>query len=78
MVTHKPVSVPKNETNKILVDSNIQMDNLFKDRRPDQMLNNKKNIIYILQDFPLRADHMVKILKKNKQVNECLELTREP
>ena len=54
---HKPEFVQENVTNKILWDFQIQADHSISDRKPDQVLTNKKNLI----DFTAPANYGVKI-----------------
>ena len=65
-----------NETHKLLWDFEIEMDHLISARRPNLDIDNKKMRTYWIVDFPVPADHRVK-LKENKKSDNYLDLARE-
>ena len=73
---HKPESLQENETHKILLDSDIQTDLLIPVRRPHLVLINKKKRTCHLKDFPVPANHRMKI-KESEKTNKYLDLCRK-
>ena len=72
---HKPVLVRETETQKILLDFEIQTDNLITARRPDKKKKKKKRT-YRIEDFAFRADHSIK-LKESEKRDKYFDLARE-
>ena len=76
---HNPESVLANETYKLLLDFEIQMDHLISARRPDLVIaynnNNKKKRTCLLEEFVISADHLVK-LKENEKKDQYIDLGR--
>ena len=73
---HKPESVLKNETHKLLLDFEIQTDHQILARRPDLMIQQIKKRTCQIVDFSVPADHRVK-LKEFEKKYKYLDLARE-
>ena len=63
---HNPASALENDTHKRLWEYNIQTDHLISARRPNLIIINKKKKkkkmrIYEIVDFPVPADHRIKL-----------------
>ena len=74
---HNPASLLENDTHKLLLDFDIHTDHLISARRPDIIIiNNKKRRICKIIDFPVPADHRIK-LKECEKKDKFLDLARE-
>ena len=73
---HNPAPVIENATHKLLWDFNIQTDHLIPARRPGLIIINKKKRTYKIVDFPVPADHRMK-LKECEKKDKYLYLARE-
>ena len=71
-------AVIENDTHKLLWDFDIQTDHLISDRRPDQIIINKrkKKRICKIVDFAVPADYRIK-LKECEKRDKYLDLARE-
>ena len=80
MVYAQPSFVLENETHKLLWDFDIQTDYLTSTRRPDLIIINKKKKkkkkICKIVDFPVPADHRIK-LKECEKKDKYLDLAKE-
>ena len=54
---HNPESIPENETHEILCNFETQTDEQILTRRLEEVLINKKKIIFQLIDFAFAAEH---------------------
>ena len=70
---HKPEFVQKDEAHKILSDFEMQTDHVIPARRPDLVMDNKKENQLKSGLFPI--NHRVKI-KENEKIDKCLDLAR--
>ena len=66
---HKPESVEKNETHKILRDFVIQTHHIIPARRPDQVIIKRIKRTRRIADFTVPPDHTVKIKENEKKRN---------
>ena len=73
---HNPTSVLENDTNKLLLDFEIQTYHQISTRQSDLIINNKKERTYRIVDFAVPTDHRVKLREKEKRV-KYLDLARE-
>ena len=73
---HKPAPVLENATHKLLWDFNIQTDHLIPARIPDLIIINKEKRTCKIVDFPVPADHRIK-LKECEKKDKYLGLARE-
>ena len=73
---HKPKSVLKNETHKLLWDFEIQTDHLISARRTDILIVNKKKRTCRIVEFAVSSDYRVK-LKESKKRDKYLDLAKE-
>ena len=73
---HNPAPVLENDSDKPLLDFNIQTDHLIPARRPDLIIINKKTRISKIVDFAVPADHRIN-LKESEKKDKYLDLTRE-
>ena len=79
---HNPSSILENDSHKNLWDSDIQTDHLISARRPDIIINNKKEKRKIekrtckIVDFAVLADHRIK-LKESEKKDMNLDFARE-
>ena len=70
---HNLTPVPENDAHKLLWDFDIQTDPLISARRPDLIIINKKKKekkkkrTYKIVDFPIPADHWVKLKESEKK-----------
>ena len=58
---HEPESVLENETQKLLLDFEIQTDYQIPNKRIDLLLIKRKKIIYHLADFTVQEDHSFEV-----------------
>ena len=72
----KPESILENETHKIVWDFEIQTDHQIRDRKPDQVLINKKKPTCRLVGFTVPEDHKVKI-KGSEKTEKYFDLAGE-
>ena len=63
---YNPAAVLENETHKLFWDFKIQTDHLISVRRPDLIVNNKKERTCRIMDFAVPFDHRIKLKKKWK------------
>ena len=77
---HNSAAVLENDTHKLLLDLDTQTDHLISVRRPDLIITNKKKKkkkrICKIVDFPVPADHRIK-LKECEKKDKYLDLARE-
>ena len=66
---HNPAAVLENDTNKLLLDFDIQTDHLISARRPDLIVINKKKRTCQIVDSAVPADHWIKLKESEKKVN---------
>ena len=73
---HKPSPVRENDTHKLLLDFDIQVDHLISARKPYLIIINKKKGTCKNVDFAVSADHRIK-LKECEKKDKYLDLSRE-
>ena len=76
---HNQAPELENDIHKLLWDFDIQTDHLISARRPDIIIINnkkKKKKICKIVDFPVPADHRIK-LKEHEKKDKFLDLARE-
>ena len=73
---HNPAPVLENNTHKLLWDFDIHTNHLISARRPDLIIINKKKRTCKIVDFPVPADHRIK-LKECEKKDKYLDLVRE-
>ena len=71
---HKKESLQGNETHRILLDFEIQMDCLIPTRRQELVLITKKKRTCYLADFAISADHRGKKKKATEKIKKYLDL----
>ena len=74
---HKPESVLENETHKILLDFEIQINHLIQVKRPKLVSINKKKRTGCQVGFTITVDYRVKIIKKSEKIDKYLDLARK-
>ena len=64
---HNPETVLENGTHKLQWDFDIQTDHLISARRADVIIISKSKRTYKIVDFPVPADHRIKLKKCGKK-----------
>ena len=72
---HKPETVIENQTHKILLDFEIQMDHLIPARKPDLFLINWKKITCHQVYFAVPMNHRMK--ERKQKMDKLLDFARE-
>ena len=63
---HKPESIRKKKTHKLLWDFEKQIDHLISARRPELVIVNQKKRTCRIVDFAVPVNHRVKLKKSEK------------